>query len=269
MIALPRLFVRFYQLRTTLECFLTTKCIPWSSSITMYHLTSNHQLCHFIFPQLLTLCWTSPPSLTFPYFSNWAISRLTIIKTPHQHFLFHLMDHASQHHHSSRQLPVTAYLFILCPCSNVRITHPSSFGVFPNLKLVESKCRIVKPFLLRIFELSDAVWRYATYQLLQRLLLIYTSQNVYMPCLLLLSNDPIRHTYVYYFNHRILQSITLTLGNPVWYIQQRFRAELPFQAPLSSYDRWYVFLLGLADLQYLLPSAQFSMTILTFYRDDA
>ena len=147
MIALPMLFVRFYQLRTTLKCFLTTKCIPWSSSITMYHLASNHQLCHFIFPQLLTSRWTSPPSLTFPYFSNWAISRLTIIKASHQHFLFHLMDHTSRHHHSSRQLPVLAYLFILCPYSNVRITHPSSFGVFPNLKLAEPKCRIVHPFL--------------------------------------------------------------------------------------------------------------------------
>ena len=103
----------------------------------------------------------------------------------------------------------------------LRITHPSSFGVFPNLKLAEPKCRIVPPFLWRIFKLSDAVWRYATCQLLQRLPLIYTSQNVYMSCLLLLSNEPIHHTYVYYFNHHILQSITLILGNPVWYIQQR------------------------------------------------
>ena len=86
-------FVRFYQLTTTLKCFLTTTCIPWPSSITMCHLASNHQLCHFTFPQLLTSCWTSLPSLTFPYFSNWAISHLTIIKASQHHFIFHLIYH--------------------------------------------------------------------------------------------------------------------------------------------------------------------------------
>ena len=180
------------------------------------------------------------------------------------------MDHTSRHRHSSRQLSLLAYLFILCPYSNVRITHPSSSGVLPNLKLAGPKCRIVHPFLWRIFELSDAVLRYVTYQLLSRLLLIHTSQNAYMLCLLLLSNKPIRHVYVCYFNHHMLQSTPqVPLENPVWYIQQRFRAELPFQASFSSFDRWYVILLGLADLPYLLPSAQFSVTVLTFYRDDA
>ena len=248
MVALPMLFVMFYQLRTTLKCFLTTKCIPWSSSITMYQLTSNHQLCHFIFPQLLTSCWTSLPSFlislngsyisTPSFFSPTFITCISIHSVP------------------------------LLQCSN---DSPFSLWSIPKLEAGGTqKCRIVHSFLWRIFKLSDAVWRYATYQLLQRLLLIYTSQNVYMPCLLLLSNEPIRHVYVYYFNHHILQSTTqVTLENPVWYIQQRFHAGLPFHAPFSSCGRWYVFLLDLADLPYLLPSAQFSMTILTFYRDDA
>ena len=178
------------------------------------------------------------------------------------------MDHTSRHHYSSRQLPVLAYLFILCPYSHVRITHPSSSGVLPNLKLAGPKCRIVHPFLWRIFELSDTVLRYVTYPLLPRLLLIHTSHNAYMRCLLLLSNKPIRHVYVYYFNRHMLQSTPqVPLENPVWYIQQRLRAELPFQAPFSSFDRRYVILLGVADLPYLLPSAQFSVTVLTFYRE--
>ena len=180
------------------------------------------------------------------------------------------MDHTSRHHHSSRQLPVLAYLFILCPYSNVRITHPSPFGVFPNLKLAGPEMSYSPSFPLTNLQI---IWRcVAVCNLSTSATLatdLYVSKRIHaMP--LASSNNPIRHVYVYYFNHHILQSTTqVTLENPVWYIQQRFHAGLPFHAPFSSCGRWYVFLLDLADLPYLLPSAQFSMTILTFYRDDA
>ena len=244
------LFVMFYQLRTTLKCFLTTKCIPWSSSITMYQLTSNHQLCHFIFPQLLTSCWTSLPSFlislngsyisTPSFFSPTFITCISIHSVP------------------------------LLQCSN---DSPFSLWSIPKLEAggtqkKQMSYRVFFPLTnLQIIWRCVAVCNLSTSATLATDL--YVSKRIHaMP--LALSNNPIRHVYVYYFNHHILQSTTqVTLENPVWYIQQRFHAGLPFHAPFSSCGRWYVFLLDLADLPYLLPSAQFSMTILTFYRDDA
>lgn len=208
MVALPMLFVMFYQLRTTLKCFLTTKCIPWSSSITMYQLTSNHQLCHFIFPQLLTSCWTSLPSFlislngsyisTPSFFSPTFITCISIHSVP------------------------------LLQCSN---DSPFSLWSIPELEAGGTqKCRIVHSILWRIFKLSDAVWRYATYQLLQRLLLIYTSQNVYMPCLLL-------HLIIQFVTYMYIISIIIFYNPPLrllWRIQSDIFSNGSTQVYLST-----------------------------------
>ena len=158
----------------------------------MCHLTSNHQLCHFTFLQLLTSCWTSPPSLTFMYFSNWAISCLTVIKASHLSFNGSYISTPSPFSPTSSTC-VSLHSVPLLPCSN-----NSSFFLW---NIAELEAGGTKMSYSPSFPLTNLqiIWRCVTVCNLSISATLatdlYVSKRIHaMP--LALSNDPIRHVYV-------------------------------------------------------------------------